>query len=89
MERDSFKKIMIQSFKKDVVKMFRLLWTFCFYYLIVIIWLKLMVYLTTEFPEREMDLEYLGLFGMGYVLISYLSYMSKTSDSINKENKEL
>lgn len=80
MEDESFKKMFIDMCKEALIKMMGLALVFGFYYLILLCWLKAITYLMTEFPDRKTDLNYLGILGIGYVVITFFIYMMKTLD---------
>lgn len=79
-EKENFKEMLINMLKEAFIKILQLSLVFGFYYLMIFCWLKTITYLIFQFPDRKQDLNYLGVFGLGYVIITFFLYMIKTFD---------
>lgn len=76
----TFKQELISECKRALGKLIGLLILFGGYYLMVLCWLHAMMYLQSQFPAREKDINWLGIAGIGYFVLTFFLYMSKTFD---------
>lgn len=81
---NNFKKEIIKLFKQGIIKMIIVFLFLFFYYGMTYAWLWSITNLIEKFPERKTDINWLGIAGLGYAVISFFGYVTKVLDRKNE-----